>query len=247
MGMLSDLVGGFTGSTGAKAAKEAAATQAEAARQAMAMQARYMEPYFQSGMQAQNRLMSLLGLSGDTAAPEYGSMAKNFSMADFEADPGYSFRLSEGLKALERSAAGRGGAASGAAMKGITQYGQNLASQEYQNAYNRYQTNRANLLNPLFNIAGTGRAAAGSLGNIYGQGFGDIAGAQASGLVGAANARQQGVQNLMNAGMLAAGAMTGNPGMAIGGARGGGGTSIYNDLTNWMADPHMSHGGLSWA
>ena len=244
-GALSDLWGGLTGKTGAKAAREAAQIQAAAAEKAMQQQARYMEPYFQSGMQAQNRLMSLLGLSGDTAAPEYGSMARNFGMADFQADPGYAFRMSEGLKALERSAAGRGGAASGAAMKGITKYGQDLASQEYQNAYNRYQTNRANLLNPLFNIAGTGRAAAGSLGNIYGQGITDVGSAQASGLIGSTNAQQQGIQNLLNIGALAAGSMGGTPGVGAGmtlptlWAGGGGGTSSYGTpgagrMYNWL-------------
>jgi len=70
-------------------------------------------------------------------------------MADFQADPGYAFRMTEGLKALDRQAAARGGLISGAALKASQGYGQDLASQEYMNAFNRFQTNRTNLLNPL--------------------------------------------------------------------------------------------------
>lgn len=222
MGFLSDVVGGLTGSTAADAAKEAARVQAEAIRSSMA----YMQPFFQSGVTAQNQLMKLLGLSGDTQAEGYGSMARDFSMSDFEQDPGYGFRMSEGLKALERSAAGRGGAASGAAMKGITQYGQNLASQEYQNAFNRYMANRQARLSPLQNLMGVGAGAASGLMG----GTRDVGEAQASGIVGAANARQQGINNLLNLGVVAGGLATGNPLAALGGLGGMGGFSSQNTI-----------------
>ena len=52
-------------------------------------------------------------------------------------DPGYKFRLSEGMKALDRQAAARGGLISGNALKATQRYGQDLASQEFGNAYNR--------------------------------------------------------------------------------------------------------------
>jgi hypothetical protein len=71
------------------------------------------------------------------------SAMKNFGAADFQADPGYAFRLSEGMKALDRTAASRGGLLSGATLKGAQRYGSDLASQEYGNAYNRFQANRA--------------------------------------------------------------------------------------------------------
>lgn len=63
--------------------------------------------------------------------------AFTFTNKDFQADPGYGFRLNEGLKSLERSAAARGGLLSGGTGKALQQYGQDMASQEYQNAYNR--------------------------------------------------------------------------------------------------------------
>jgi len=52
-------------------------------------------------------------------------------------DPGYQFRLDQGRKALESSAAGRGLLRTGGTLKDIQDFGQQAASQEYQNAVNR--------------------------------------------------------------------------------------------------------------
>jgi hypothetical protein len=52
-------------------------------------------------------------------------------------DPGYAFRMQEGMKAINASAAAKGGLQSGAALKAAQQYGQGLASQEYGQSYNR--------------------------------------------------------------------------------------------------------------
>lgn len=75
----------------------------------------------------------------------------NFNPADLQNDPSYQFRLQQGVNALDASAASRGKLLSGAQDKAVTQYGQDLASQEYANAYNRslqgYQTNAATNLN----------------------------------------------------------------------------------------------------
>jgi hypothetical protein len=59
---------------------------------------------------------------------------------NLESDPGYQFRLSEGLKALDRQAAARGGLISGSALKASQRYGQDMASQEYGAAYGRALT-----------------------------------------------------------------------------------------------------------
>jgi hypothetical protein len=99
-------------------------------------------------------------------------------MQDFQADPGYGFRMSEGMKALDRQAAARGGLISGAALKAAQRYGQDLGSQEYTNAFNRYQINRANQLSPLQGLAGAGQTSANTLGSAaqnYGQNVGGIA------------------------------------------------------------------------
>lgn len=74
----------------------------------------------------------------------------DFTLEKFQQDPGYAFRMSEGLKALDRTAAARGGLISGSALKAASRYGQDMASQEYQNAFNRYNQNRtfnSNLFN----------------------------------------------------------------------------------------------------
>jgi hypothetical protein len=90
-------------------------------------------------------------------------------MSDFQADPGYGFRMSEGMKALESSAAARGGLLSGSTLKGITRFGQDTASTEYQNAFNRYQANRASQLNPLQSLYGGGQTSTNMLSNAAGQ------------------------------------------------------------------------------
>lgn len=109
-------------------------------------------------------------------------------------DPGYAFRLSEGQKALDRSAAARGGLISGAALKAATRFGQDYGSQEYTNAFNRYA-----------NIAGLGQTATNNMSNAAGN-FGAAEGAnainagnaRASGYVGGANAMNQGLGTYLN-------------------------------------------------
>ena len=126
---------------------------------------------------------------------EFGSLARPFGTEQFQADPGYAFRQAEGMKALERSAAARGGLLSGGTLKGIQRFGQDLASQEYGNAFNRYQIERAARLNPLQSLMGAGQSAANTMTSAAGQ-FGqnqaantyNAAQARASGYVGQANA-----------------------------------------------------------
>jgi hypothetical protein len=149
---------------GASAANNASASQERMFNQQTALQ----EPFRQAGISGQNRLMELLGVGGDPNSAGYGSANKNFGMSDFQADPGYAFRLSEGQKALDRSAAARGGLISGGALKAAQVYGQDMGSQEYNNAFNRYQTSRSNLLNPLQSLAGVGQTATNTLSNAAG-------------------------------------------------------------------------------
>lgn len=120
-------------------------------------------------------------------------------------DPGYQFRLSEGMKALESSASARGNLLSGGTLKGIQRYGQDMASQEYQNAFNRYQAERAGTLNPLQSLAGVGQSTANTLGtmgmnyaNQAGEAYQGGANARASGYVGQANAIGGTIGNLSN-------------------------------------------------
>lgn len=147
------------GKMSADAARSAANTSAAASDRATDVQREMFErnvelnaPFREAGVTALNKLVPM--------ATEYTP----FGMAQFQQDPGYAFRMSEGMKALERSAAKRGGLLSGSMLKDIQRYGQNLASDEYTNAFNRYQAERQAQLNPLQSLAGVGQTAAQQLG-----------------------------------------------------------------------------------
>ena len=189
------------------AAKSAAKTQAAAAQQQADVQREIFEkqtelqaPFREAGLTAQNRLLTYLGLPGGEQGADFGLYGKPFTMADYQADPGYAFRMSEGMKALENSAAARGGLLSGTTLKGIQRFGQDLASQEYQNAYNRFYNTRNQMLNPLQAFLGQGQtatnqlgAAASQMGQGLAQAYGNMGQARASGYVGQANAINQGI------------------------------------------------------
>jgi hypothetical protein len=146
--------------------------------------------------------------AGETALNQLVPLASNytpFGMSQFQQDPGYQFRLSEGQRAMAHSAGGRGGLVSGTSLKAMQDYAQNSASGEYQNAFNRYQTERNARLNPLQSLAGVGQSAtnftgaagaqnAATMGNYLTGG----AAAQAAGQVGSANALTSGLGTYLN-------------------------------------------------
>lgn len=135
---------------------------------------------------------------------DFGKYARDFGMQDFQQDPGYAFRLAEGQKALDRQAAARGGLISGGALKAATGYGQQMGSQEYQNAFNRYQTNRANQLQPLGNLMSSGQSAASNMGSAAGQ-YGTAGANLLTGAGQAIGAGQYGAGQSIAAGQLGAG------------------------------------------
>jgi hypothetical protein len=185
---------------GSRASSKAASAQAQAASEAGDVQRDIFErqvelsrPYREAGELALNRLIPL--------ATEYTP----FGMEQFQADPGYGFRLSEGQKALERSAAARGNLLSGGTGKALTRYGQEMGSQEYQNAFNRYQAERQARLNPLQSLAGVGQTAtqqlagqAGQFGSNMAEAIGAAGQARASGYIGTANAIGGGLNQYLN-------------------------------------------------
>jgi hypothetical protein len=195
---------------GSQASKKAGETQAGAAREASALSnEQYQQtredqaPYREAGYRA-------LGTLERTAGNVPGAF--KFGAGDYQADPGYAFRLSEGQKALDRTAAARGGLISGSALKAATRFGQDMGSQEYQNAYNRaltgYNTGVASenqLYNRQAGLAGIGQTAtnlvgqagaanAATMGNYLTGG----AAASAAGQVGQANAFNQGLSTYLN-------------------------------------------------
>jgi hypothetical protein len=189
-----------SGYMGSQAAGSAASTQAAASDRAAQLQnEQYQQtrtdqmPFLQAGVGALNQLAPL------------ASNYKPFDYNAMTADPGYAFRLSEGQRALDQSAAARGGLISGNALKAATQYGQQMGSQEYTNAFNRYQAERAAQLNPLQSLAGLGQSAATTLGSTGATSAANVgnlitggAAANAAGQVGQANAITSGLGTYLN-------------------------------------------------
>lgn len=208
----SAVVGGIAASSAASKQAKAAKNAAKLQQQQYSLTREDQMPFLQAGVGAVGRLNELLGIeptaTGNAMAPrgaDFGKYARDFGMSDFQADPGYAFRLAEGQKALDRQAAARGGLISGGALKAAQRYGQDMGSQEFTNAYNRYQTNRANQLTPLQSMAGMGQTTAQQLGQAgqnyatnAGNAYGAAAQAQASGYMGAANAISGGLGQYMN-------------------------------------------------
>ena len=213
---------------GSSSASNAASTQAAAADRAAQLQNdQYNQtradqaPWRAAGETALNKL---LPLSMNYQPFEYNAMT---------ADPGYQFRRSEGERAMAHGASGRGGLVSGTSLKAMQDYAQNSASQEYGNAFNRYQANRQAQLGPLQTLAGIGQTAtnftgqagaanAGAVGNYLTGG----AAANAAGQVGTANALTSGLGTYLNY----------NQGNSLLSAlRGGGGGGMTNaDVTSAM-------------
>lgn len=148
------------------------------------------------------------GNTYNTQLGDFGSLSRDFSMADFQADPGYDFRMKEGQKALERSAAAGGRFLGGGTLKALTRYGQDMGSQEYGNAFNRFQTNRNTRFNQLAAVAGIGQTANGQLAQL-----------------GQTNALTQG-NNLMGAATVG-----GNAAMA---GAAGWSSALNNGVNNWL-------------
>ncbi|AOF85742.1 hypothetical protein BSY239_681 [Hydrogenophaga sp. RAC07] len=198
------------GLIGADAAGDASDAQSQSAartdatnRYVFDKQVELQEPFRQTGLQANNRLLQLLGMA--SGGDENGSLMRDFSMNDFEADPGYQFRMDEGTRAVEGGAAARGNLLSGAAQKALVKYGQGVASEEYGNAFNRFTGQQTNKFNRLKSMIDTGTGASTQIGNAA-QTFGNataqtnaaVGNAQAAGAIGQANAWSNSVGQVSN-------------------------------------------------
>ena len=170
----------------ARANREAARIQAEQANKAFAEQQQLLGPFRDAGINALARIEAGLASGGEFAQP--------FTTERFQADPGYAFRLSEGQQALERQAAARGGLMSGAALKAATRFGQDMGSQEFQNAFNRYYAERQAQLDPLFDLYGGGMATSGDLASFAGARGANLANYLGAGTLGAGEATARGME-----------------------------------------------------
>jgi hypothetical protein len=240
IGIGGNILGGILGSSAAdKAAKaqETAANQAaQVARDNQALSTNYqtgvageqrglLSPYSTAGAGAIGNLSSLLQ-PGGSLTQGYGAFEAPTGVTE-QNDPGYQFRLKQGLDALQNSAAARGGLLSSGTAKNINDYAQNSASNEYGNVYNRalqtygtnfntFNSNQNNLYNRLMGVSGLGAGSASTLGGLLQSGAGNIAGinadtshlltgdinnagaARASGYMGANNAWQGALGGITN-------------------------------------------------
>lgn len=191
--------------TQAEAARNAADAEVQAAQIAADTQMQMfnrtrkdLAPYRQAGRFGLQRLQNQMRRGG--------YLSEEFGMDDFRADPGYQFRIAEGQKALDRMAAARGQQFSGAQLRATERFGQDLASQEYGNAFNRFQVERGNRFNRLAALAGIGQTATtqtGQLGANAAQGaaqaYMNAGQARASGYLNAGNAAAAGQVGAANA------------------------------------------------
>jgi hypothetical protein len=222
------VVSNAVSSNKAAKAQGAAANQASATELEQYHQNREdMAPWRDAGEAA------LSQLTAGTAAG--GQFARDFTLADFQRDPGYQFRMGQGTQALERSAAARGGALSGGSLKALSRYGQDYASNEYSNAYNRWNADRDRRFNRLSSLAGIGQTATTQTAAMGQQTASSVAdnitsagNARASGYVGQANAVNGGIGSMQN--MYFMNKLLNN----------GGGSSSGSGFTNWG-------GGNGWA
>lgn len=258
-------------STSAAANKYAADLQYQAFQQQQDLQKRMysegvarQQPWLQAGQNALAQMQGQYGAMPAAFAGRANTMPAAFSgQVDVTQDPGYAFRLSEGQKALERSAAARGMQLSGANLKGLTKYGQEMGSQEYANAYNRALTQynaavqreqtgygrsmdeynaavqrEATGYNRLASMAGIGQTTANTLG-AAGQQYAGALGAAGQQYAGAAgNLAMVGGANQANA--LLAGAnirasQYGNMGSALNTALNTDWSKVGNTVNNWFA------------
>jgi hypothetical protein len=232
-GAIGGLLGGaLEGNSASDAANAATAATGAATDKATALQ---REQWL--AQQEQQRPFREAGVTALNALTPLATNYQQFGMDQFKADPGYQFRLQEGLKQLGHAAGARGGLISGQTLKGLQDYAQNVASGEYTNAFNRYQTERAARLNPLQSLAGVGQTAVNQLG---------AAGQNYAGSVGNALINQGYAAG--NAGLGAYQAnqsMYGNLGKTIGGISGADWTNAGNKISNWWNTPSQNSGGYT--
>lgn len=215
MSFVGKALGSITGSNQqAKAAKNAAEIQAGSTREATQVQKDMYDqtrndlmPFADAGRNSLSQIMGQMG-------PD-GYFNQTYTGQDIYNDPSYQFRLQQGQDSIQSGAAAQGGLLSGATLKALQGYGQDMASQEFGNAYNRFNADQTNQYNRLANLVGVGQNASAQQGNAGMQ----TAQAVANNTMAGANAQA--------AGTIAAGNRTANTfGSVLGAATGIGGLFI---------------------
>lgn len=229
--MFQDAWDDLRGKNASKAAEEAAATQAEAYGLGVDEQRRQFEtaqenmaPWLEAGQGALGLQQDFLGLGGEGAQAD--------AYANYQESPGQKFLRERGEKAIVRQHAAIGGLGGSGVRSALNRQGIGVAAQDFGNYYNR-----------LAGMSGSGQTAASGLGNLgmnAASNIGNLAGlqgnARASGILGGAQARQQGIGNVVGLGSMVAG------GAPFGSMSFGGGGSVPN--SGWGTNARYA-GGLT--
>jgi len=154
----SAVIGGVSSYAGAEAQKKGMdnASQTQAASQ------RYVADLQQKQYEQTREDNEAWRVAGENAlkrivdTPDFEFTAEMFN--EYK-DPSYEWRVKEGVNALDASASSRGNLFSGGQQKRVQEYGQNMASQEYSNAFNRAKSVYNTNLNTDKSLAGVGQQA----------------------------------------------------------------------------------------
>lgn len=150
----------------------------------------YLDPYLQSGGKTNALLANSLGVNGVDAQRQ--------AMADFQNDPGYMAQFNSGINALDRSATARGGLYSGAAMKGVNEFGQQFQRAAFNDRINQLAGFGAQGQQAAMGASGIASNTGSQLGNMA-FGFGQQNAANRINFAnGMANAASIGPQNFLN-------------------------------------------------
>lgn len=162
------------------------------------------------------------GSTVNTGTGAFGSLTKPFTAADMQVDPGYQFRLSQGNTAINNAQAARGNLYSGAALKEADAYNSGQAAQQYNTAYDQYNTNQNNLYNRLAGISNSGFGATNAgvtsntnAGNTLAGIAGQAGNAAANSAINTGNIYTQGISSLLGGGKSSYGS-GGNSGVGAG-------------------------------
>jgi len=192
----SAIIGGY-------GSNKAANTQADAQNNASDMQkgmfdaiTKQEQPFLNAGYGATSKLSDMMGLSGNTTSPGYGSLTQTFNPTQEQLDkyPGYQFALKTGGQAVQNASTPGAGALSGQTLKSLMNFNQGAANTNYGTYFNQFQQQQQNIFDRLSAIAGLGQNAAsntGVAGTALGKGAAQATSAagasQAAGTVGVAN------------------------------------------------------------
>ena len=206
---------GAVGSIGAAAI--GANAQTKAAQAAIAAQQNALQQGYAWAGNEQNLAAGVLNpfiSQGQNALTQYEAalpgLTKPFDASQLATTPGYQFDLQQGLKGVQNSYAAEGLGSSGSALKGAAQFATGTAQSTYNQQFQNYLTQNAQIGNLLFQPASLGAGAAGSLASIYG-------GLGGAGLQGAVQTGQGIAGSITGAGNAIAGAATGAANALTGG------------------------------